>query len=164
MHWRTAILTASDRGARGDREDTSAKVIQELIEEKMNGKVIDYRIVPDEMDAITSALIEIVDEIRADLIITCGGTGLAPRDVTPEATQLVIDRLVPGLAEAMRAMTITKTRRAMLSRGICGIRGSTLIINLPGSPKAVSENLNAIIDMLPHALGILTGIEGEHKG
>ncbi len=163
MHWRAAILTASDRGSRGEREDTSAQVIRELVEEEINGEIIEYRIVPDEVDEIASALIEMADVIKVDLIITCGGTGLGPRDITPEATQLVIDRLVPGLAEVMRATSIHKTRRAMLSRAICGTRGKTLIINLPGSPKGVSENLAAIIDMLPHALAILTGKESEHS-
>jgi molybdenum cofactor synthesis domain-containing protein len=163
MYWRAAILTASDRGSRGEREDTSAQVIRELVEEEINGEIIEYRIVPDEIDEIASALIEMVDVIKVDLIITCGGTGLGPRDLTPEATLMVIDRQVPGLAEAMRATSMLKTRQAMLSRGICGTRGKTLIINLPGSPKGVSENLTAIIDMLPHALGILIGTEGEHN-
>jgi molybdopterin adenylyltransferase len=163
MHWRAAILTASDRGARGEREDTSAQVIRELIEEEINGEIIEYRIVPDEVDEIASALIEMTDVHKVDLIITCGGTGLGPRDITPEATQMVIDRQVPGLAEVMRSTSMHKTRQAMLSRAICGTRGRTLIINLPGSPKGVSENLTAIIDMLPHALGILTGTEGEHN-
>lgn len=164
MQWRAAILTASDRGARGEREDTSAQVIRELVDEEINGEVIEYRIVPDEIDEIASALIELADVHKVDLILTTGGTGLGPRDITPEATLMVVDRQVPGLAEAMRATAMQKTRRAMLSRGICGIRGSTLIVNLPGSPKGVSENLAAIIDMLPHALGILTGYEGEHNG
>jgi molybdopterin adenylyltransferase len=162
LHWKAAILTASDRGSRGEREDTSAQVIRELIEEEIHGEIIEYRIVADEMADIASALIEMADVHKVDLIITSGGTGLGPRDITPEATQLVIDRQVPGLAEAMRAISMQNARQAMLSRAICGIRGRTLIINLPGSPKGVSENLTAIIDMLPHALGILTGVEGEH--
>jgi molybdopterin adenylyltransferase len=162
MRWKVAILTASDKGSRGEREDTSAQVIRELVEEELMGDIVDYRIVPDEMDEIMAALIEMTDYYKADLIITTGGTGLAPRDVTPEATLNVIDRLVPGLAEAMRTASTLKTRRAMLSRGIAGLRGSTLIINLPGSPKGVHENLQAIMDQLPHALNILTGREGEH--
>ncbi|CAH1231569.1 MULTISPECIES: MogA/MoaB family molybdenum cofactor biosynthesis protein [Paenibacillus] len=162
MHWKVAILTASDRGYRGEREDTSAQVIRELIEEEIQGEIIEYRVVPDEMDEIMASLIEMTDYYQADLILTTGGTGLAPRDVTPEATLNVIDRVAPGFAEAMRMISMQKTKKAMLSRAVSGIRGRTLIINLPGSPKGVQENLMAIIDQLPHALGILTGKEGDH--
>ncbi|MBD2847160.1 MogA/MoaB family molybdenum cofactor biosynthesis protein [Paenibacillus sp. IB182496] len=163
MQWKAAILTASDKGSRGEREDTSAQVIRELVEEELGGVIVDYRIVPDEQDEITAALIEMTEYYQADLVLTTGGTGLGPRDVTPEATQRVVERLVPGIAEAMRAGSMQKTRRAMLSRGICGIRGHSLIINLPGSPKGVHESLLAIIDQLPHALGILSGRIGEHS-
>ena len=162
MHWKVAILTASDRGYRGEREDTSAQVIRELIEEEIQGEIIEYRVVPDEMDEIMASLIEMTDYYQADLILTTGGTGLAPRDVTPEATLNVVDRVAPGFAEAMRMISMQKTKKAMLSRAVSGIRGRTLIINLPGSPKGVQENLMAIIDQLPHALGILTGKEGDH--
>ncbi|MDD9266636.1 molybdopterin adenylyltransferase [Paenibacillus sp. GCM10023248] len=162
MHWKVGILTASDRGYRGEREDTSAQVIRELIEEEIQGEIIEYRVVPDEMDEIMASLIEMTDYYQADLILTTGGTGLAPRDVTPEATLNVIDRVAPGFAEAMRMISMQKTKKAMLSRAVSGIRGRTLIINLPGSPKGVQENLMAIIDQLPHALGILTGKEGDH--
>lgn len=162
MHWKVAILTASDRGYRGEREDTSAQVIRELIEEEIQGEIIEYRVVPDEMDEIMASLIEMTDYYQADLILTTGGTGLALRDVTPEATLNVIDRVAPGFAEAMRMISMQKTKKAMLSRAVSGIRGRTLIINLPGSPKGVQENLMAIIDQLPHALGILTGKEGDH--
>jgi molybdopterin adenylyltransferase len=155
-------LTASDRGYRGEREDTSAQVIRELIEEEIQGEIVEYRVVPDEMDEIMASLIEMTDYYQADLILTTGGTGLAPRDVTPEATLNVIDRVAPGFAEAMRMISMQKTKKAMLSRAVSGIRGRTLIINLPGSPKGVQENLMAIIDQLPHALGILTGKEGDH--
>ncbi|WP_248928743.1 MogA/MoaB family molybdenum cofactor biosynthesis protein [Paenibacillus hamazuiensis] len=162
MRWKVAILTASDKGSRGEREDTSAQVIRELVEEEIQGEIVEYRVVPDEMDEIMAALIEMTDYFQADLILTTGGTGLAPRDVTPEATQRVIDRLAPGFAEAMRLQAMQRNPRAMLSRAISGIRGRTLIINLPGSPRGVSENLSVIIHQLPHALGILTGREGEH--
>lgn len=162
MRWKVAILTASDRVSRGEREDTSAQVIRELIEEEIQGEIVEYRVVPDERDEIMAALIEMTDYFQADLILTTGGTGLAPRDVTPEATLSVVDRLAPGFAEAMRIYSIQKNPRAMLSRAVAGIRGRTLIINLPGSPRGVSENLIAIIHQLPHALGILTDREGDH--
>ncbi|UHA71993.1 MogA/MoaB family molybdenum cofactor biosynthesis protein [Paenibacillus sp. 481] len=163
MRWKVAMLTASDKGSRGEREDTSAQVIRELVEEELNGVIVEYRIVPDELIDISAALIEMADYFKADLIITTGGTGLAPRDVTPEATLKVIDRQVPGLAEAMRFASMQKTRRAMLSRSVCGIRGKTLIINLPGSPKGVHENLKAIMDQIPHALDIVSGRFHDHE-
>ncbi len=164
MRWKVAILTASDKGSRGEREDTSAQVIRELVEEEIGGEIVDYRIVPDEQDEITAALIEMTDYYQADLVLTTGGTGLGPRDMTPEATMRVMDRQVPGIAEAMRQSSMLKTRSAMLSRGVAGIRGRTLIINLPGSPKGVQENLMAIMDQLPHALAVLTGRFEEHEG
>ncbi|MCM3630966.1 MogA/MoaB family molybdenum cofactor biosynthesis protein [Paenibacillus glycanilyticus] len=163
MRWKVAILTASDKGSRGEREDTSAQVIRELVEEELGGEIVDYRIVPDEQDEIIAAIIEMTEYYQAELILTTGGTGLAPRDVTPEATLKVVDRLVPGIAEAMRIGALQKTRRAMLSRGVCGIRGQSLIINLPGSPKGVHESLMAIMDQLPHALEIISGSHGDHE-
>ncbi|EPY12645.1 molybdenum cofactor synthesis domain-containing protein [Paenibacillus alvei A6-6i-x] len=157
MLWKVAILTASDKGSRGEREDTSAQVIRELVEEELHGEVVEYRIVPDEVNDISASLIEMADYFQADLIITTGGNGLAPRDVTPEATMKVIDKEVPGLAEAMRYAAMQRTRKAMLSRAVCGIRGKSLIINLPASPKGVHDHLLAIIDQLPHALYAVSG-------
>jgi len=162
MSWKVAILTCSDLGARGEREDTSAQVIRELVEEELQSEIVEYRIVPDETDEIMAALIEMADYYGADLILTTGGTGLGPRDVTPEATLNVIDRVAPGFAEAMRMKSMEKSPRAMLSRGVAGIRGATLILNLPGSPKGVLEHLTTIIDVLPHALGVMTGRETVH--
>jgi molybdenum cofactor synthesis domain-containing protein len=133
-----------------------------LVEEELQSEIVEYRIVPDETDEIMAALIEMSDYYEADLIVTTGGTGLGPRDVTPEATLNVIDREAPGFAEAMRMKSLEKTPRAMLSRGVAGIRGATLILNLPGSPKGVLEHLSAVIDVLPHALGIMTGREEGH--
>lgn len=157
MLWKVAILTASDKGARGEREDTSAQVIRELVEEEVGGEIIEYRIVPDESDEIVAALIEMTDYFQADLVLTTGGTELANRDITPEATKRVIEREVPGMAEAMRMNVMQKNRAAMLFRGICGIRGRSLIVNLPGTPKGVHENLAAIMDQLPEALLMVTG-------
>ncbi|CAM4362819.1 MULTISPECIES: MogA/MoaB family molybdenum cofactor biosynthesis protein [Saccharibacillus] len=157
MLWKVAILTASDKGARGEREDTSAQVIRELVEEEVGGEIIEYRIVPDELDEIMAALIEMTDYFQADLVLTTGGTELANRDVTPEATKRVIEREVPGMAEAMRMSVMQKNRAAMLFRGICGIRGRSLIVNLPGTPKGVHENFAAIMDQLPEALLMVTG-------
>lgn len=157
MRWKVAILTASDRGARGEKEDASAQIIRELAEEEIQGTVVDYRVVPDEMDEIMAALIEMTDYHEADLIITTGGTGLSPRDVTPEATARVIDREVPGIAEVMRAAALQNGRQAMLTRGICGIRGRTLIINLPDHPRQVHISLAAVLDQLPAALEMVTG-------
>ncbi|RJG20792.1 molybdenum cofactor biosynthesis protein B [Paenibacillus thiaminolyticus] len=157
MRWKVAILTASDKGSRGEREDTSAQVIRELVEEELHGEIVEYRIVPDEMNEISASLIEMADYFQAHLIITTGGIGMAERDVTPEATLKVVDRLVPGMAEAMRFASMQKQRRAMLNRGVCGVRGQTLIINLPGDPKGVHENLLPIMDQIPHALAVLNG-------
>lgn len=158
MRWKVAILTASDRGSRGEREDTSAQVIRELVEEEIQGEIVEYRIVPDEMDEIMAALIEMTDYFQADLIFTTGGTGLALRDVTPEATRKIIDKEVPGMAEAMRAAAIAKSPASMLNRGITGIRGRTLVVNLPGDPKGVHDHLMTVIDTIPEALSELSGL------
>ena len=156
---RAGILTASDKGFAGERTDESGKVISDLI--KSIAEVVDYVIVPDERAVISSNLKRMADELGIDLILTTGGTGFSPRDITPEATLDVIDRQVPGIAEAIRSGTLAITPRAMLSRAVAGIRNKTLIINLPGSPKAVRENLEVILQVLPHAIEILTGQTGE---
>ena len=150
------VLTISDMGYRGQREDTSGKAIQELLAEPQF-KLVRYEIVPDEKAMIAQRLRWWADDLHLDIVATTGGTGLSPRDVTPEATRAVIDRDVPGLAEAMRAQTLKKTPMAMLSRAVAGVRGHTLIINLPGSPKAVRECLEVVLPVLPHAIEIMSG-------
>jgi len=150
------ILTISDKGSRGEREDESGRAIKKLLA-PLNARLVKYDIVPDEMEIISQKLIQWADEEGIDLIVTTGGTGLSPRDVTPEATLAVVERIVPGLAETMRAESLKKTPMAMLSRGVAGIRRGSLIINLPGSPKAVQECLEVILPALPHAMEVLKG-------
>jgi len=158
--YRVGILTASDKGAAGEREDLSAGAIREIIT-GLGWSVAVYRVVPDDLDVISGALMEMVDKDGLDLVLTTGGTGFSPRDNTPEATRAAIEKEVPGIPEVMRAVSLQKTPRAMLSRAMAGIRKRTLIINLPGSQKAVRECLGAIIDSLPHGLEILSGKGGE---
>lgn len=160
MMIKVGILTASDKGHKGEREDKSGKVIQERITE-ISGIISEYVVVPDERDIISATLIRMADELMLDLILTTGGTGFSPRDITPEATKDVIDREVPGIPEAMRSKSMEITNRAMLSRATAGIRGKTLIINMPGSPKAVNESLDIILPVLIHGIEILTGQTGE---
>jgi molybdenum cofactor synthesis domain-containing protein len=155
-----SILTASDKGSKGERYDQSAAVIKEKLS-KFNAKLIDYIILPDEREIIATELKKMCDTTEVELILTTGGTGFSPRDITPEATLDVIERQAMGIPEAMRQKSLEITSRAMLSRAVAGIRGKTLIINLPGSPKAVSECLDVILDVLPHALEILSGHGGE---
>ena len=153
---RAAIITASDSGYRGEREDLSGPAIREILERE-GYEVISMDILPDDQVMLAGKLQEIADSEKAELILTTGGTGFSERDVTPEATAEVIERKVPGIPEAIRAYSMTITKRAMLSRATAGIRGKTLIVNLPGSPKAVRESLEYIIDALAHGLEILSG-------
>ena len=154
------ILTSSDMGAEGRREDTSGQAIREMLL-GMGFSLARYEIVPDYRPTIAERLSEWADSGEVDLVVTTGGTGLGPRDVTPEATLSVIDRQVPGISEAMRQAGLRHTPMAMLSRGVSGLRGSCLIINLPGSPRAVRECLEAVADVLPHALETLTSARVE---
>jgi molybdenum cofactor synthesis domain-containing protein len=154
---KAAVLTVSDRSSRGEREDKSGGVIEELLR-SICAEVKEYRIVPDEQDIISKTLIELSDNTDIDLIVTTGGTGLSPRDVTPEATLAVIHKRVPGFEEAMRSESIKITPHGMLSRAVSGVRGKTLIINLPGSPKAVRETLSVVLPALPHAVELIRGV------
>jgi molybdenum cofactor synthesis domain-containing protein len=158
---RFAILTVSDRSSRGERPDTSGPVLAELVQSQ-GWQVLKQEIVPDEMDAIQEILQNWADADAADIIITTGGTGFAPRDITPEATRRVVERLTPGLDEAMRAASLRVTPHAMLSRAISGVRKSTLIINLPGSPKGATENLQVVIPALEHAVKLLRDQDAGH--
>lgn len=157
---RAAIITVSDKGSRGEREDITGKVLKEMLIEA-DYEVCYYNIVPDEIDEISNEIVNCCYELEPDLLITNGGTGLAKRDVTPEATLRVIDKEVPGISEAMRMESLKITPRAMLTRGISGTRGSTLIINLPGSPKAATENLQVVLPSLKHGIEILKGEASE---
>ena len=153
---RTAIVTLSDKGSRGERADVSGGTIRELIG-SIGASVVHYEVIPDDRSRIRAVLAELADAGSVDLILTTGGTGVAPRDVTPEATRDVIDRELPGMADAMRAESLRKTPHAMLSRAVTGVRGRTLIVNLPGSPKAVRENLLVILPALVHAVEKING-------
>lgn len=162
---RVAILTVSDRGASGEYEDRSGPLIADIFESRTDWEVGPQKVVPDNFDIIANTLTQWVAG-GANLILTTGGTGFAPRDITPEATRYVIEREAPGIAEALRAESLKVTRHAMLSRAIAGIRARTLIINLPGSPKAVQENLEVLLPVLPHALELLAdapGAESQHR-
>ena len=161
---RLAIVTVSDKASRGEREDAGGPAIRESLSAAgLSVTEMDYRVIPDDEQRIGEALFHLSERADVDLILTTGGTGLAPRDVTPQATLHGIDYEVPGIAEAMRAASLSVTPAGMLSRGVAGVRKRTLIINLPGNPKAVRENLAAIAAALPHAISTLRGDVGEHS-
>jgi len=155
------ILTISDKGSQGKRYDESGKVIRNspLV---LDNSVVKYEVIPDKIDIIANKLTEWADEGKVDVILTTGGTGLGPRDVTPEATLSIVDKIVPGFTEAMRTKAFEATPFAILSRAMAGVRGKCLIINLPGSPKAVRECLDIISAAIPHAVEILRGEVTEH--
>lgn len=153
--FKVGVITCSDKGSRGEREDLSGRLIIDILENN-NYKLEKYIVVPDDQQKISDQMIYMSDTLKVDLILTTGGTGFSPRDVTPEATLDVIDKNANGIAEAMRSYSLNITKRAMLSRAVSGIRANTLIVNMPGSPKAVDESLNYILDSLHHGLQILT--------
>jgi len=158
---RAGVVTVSDKGYAGEREDSSGPLLANLLR-KMGATVESQTIVPDERAEIERELIRLADESRLDLVVTTGGTGPAPRDVTPEATRAVIEREMPGLAELLRFEGYRKTPLAVISRGVAGIRGGTLIVNLPGSPRAVREGMETLAPILPHAIKMLQGVHTEH--
>jgi molybdopterin adenylyltransferase len=161
MPFSAAILTVSDKGAAGQREDTSGAAIRELLS-SIGIEVARYEIVADEQDVVAARLREWADSGAVQLIVTTGGTGLGPRDVTPEATKAVLEYEAPGIAEAMRAEGLRHTPMSMISRALAGVRNRVLIINLPGSPKGVRENLSVVLPVLQHALELLAGERSEH--
>jgi len=153
--YRAGILTLSDKGSRGEREDESGPLLAEMVAEIAT--VSRYQVIADDREKIILLLTNWVDDLHLDFILTTGGTGLSPRDVTPQATESILDYQVSGMAEAMRAASLTKTPRAMLSRALVGVRQQTLIINLPGSPRAARENFEVLLPVIPHALAKLKG-------
>lgn len=150
------ILTISDKGSAGQREDESGRLLHALVE-TLPGKVVVYRIIPDDRTAIREALISFSDEWHANLVLTTGGTGISPRDVTPDVTEKVIDYSIPGIAEVMRMEGYKINPRAIISRAVAGVRGKTLIVNFPGSPRAVRENFEMLLPVLPHAIEKMLG-------
>lgn len=156
--YKVAVLTISDKCSKGQREDKSGKIIQGIIK-NLPGEVIKYEVIPDEPEMIKERLVDYSDNLKVDLVLTTGGTGFTSRDLTPEATREVIEREVPGIPEAMRTLCLKFTKRAMLSRAIAGIRGKTLIVNLPGSYRGAQESLEAIMEGLAHGLDMVAGRE-----
>ncbi|NBG88973.1 MogA/MoaB family molybdenum cofactor biosynthesis protein [Isachenkonia alkalipeptolytica] len=152
---KAGVITVSDKGSKGQRVDKSGPAIKKFVEEKMDARVTSMIIVPDEQELIEKTLLYYADVLKLDLVFTTGGTGFAPRDVTPEATMNVVDKPTPGISEVIRSKSLGITPKAMLSRGTSGIRKSTLIINLPGSPRGATESVSFILDALPHGIDIL---------
>lgn len=163
MILRFGILTVSDRSSRGERPDASGPALQEVVLSQ-GWQVVHQEIVPDDMHVLQEKLVAWADGGEIDVILTTGGTGFSPRDVTPEATLAVIERLAPGIAEAMRSASLAVTPHAMLSRAVAGIRGGTLIVNLPGSPRGAVENLDVILPVLAHAVSLLRSDPGAEAG
>lgn len=153
---RIGIITCSDTRSTGETEDTAGPALADACAEA-GWTVVDYRIVPDDIEVISSAIIEMADDAHADVVLTTGGTGFSPRDVTPEATMRACDREAPGIAEAIRAQSMVVTRRAMLSRGVAALRGMTLVVNFPGSRKGAVESFGFIVDQLEHAVEMMAG-------
>ena len=159
---RAGVVTVSDKGYAGEREDISGPLLADLLCE-MGAEVVEQTVVPDEQAVIERTLAALADEARVDLVVTTGGTGPTPRDVTPEATWAVIEREMPGLAEVLRFEGYRHTALAVISRGVAGIRGRTLIVNLPGSPRAVREGMETLVPILPHAIKMIRGRDTEHR-
>jgi molybdenum cofactor synthesis domain-containing protein len=154
--YQAALVTISDRASQGEREDKSGKLLKELVEDR-GYEVVDYQVIPDELPQIKNHILWLVDLRGIPLVLTTGGTGISPRDITPEATRAVIEKELPGFSEAMRAAGRVNTSLADISRAVCGIRGQSLIINFPGSPKGVRDGFKAICQAIDHVLGILSG-------
>ncbi|RKD22594.1 molybdenum cofactor biosynthesis protein [Ammoniphilus oxalaticus] len=159
--YKIGVITSSNSIYRGERENDSVAKLVELLKRELDSEICLHRVVPDDIEHLKEAFIELIDREKVELLITVGGTGLSPEDVTPEATESIIDRTVPGLAEEMRRASLENSRRAMLTRAVSGTRGNTLVINFPGNPKGVEECFTAIVDQIPHALNIIQGKVGE---
>jgi len=157
---RAGVLTVSDKGHAGQRPDASGPAVRAILEE-VGATVEQYEVIPDDLDLIAAKLKDYADRLQLDLIITTGGTGVSPRDVTPDATRQVLDREIPGFAEAMRMASLKVTPHAMISRAMAGVRSRTLIVNLPGSPKGASENLRSVLPAIPHAIAKIKGDPSE---
>ncbi|MSQ10665.1 MAG: MogA/MoaB family molybdenum cofactor biosynthesis protein [Dehalococcoidia bacterium] len=161
VQFRVGVVIISDKGSQGQREDRSGPEIVRLVTEA-GGRVVSTKVIPDERNLITGLLLALADSGEVDLVLTTGGTGFSPRDVTPEATRAVLEREAPGIAEALRAASMRETPMSMLSRGVAGLRKRTLIVNLPGSPKAVIECLEVLLPVIPHAVETLQASVEQH--